>query len=83
MSQLYLLFDSMSMINSIIKVFLQIISYYVNLRFTDSELSIKRFYRNLSGDRIPAFNTILKVIAALDIKLHAEPVKSRKNRAAV
>ncbi|HPS58359.1 MAG TPA: putative addiction module antidote protein [Spirochaetota bacterium] len=49
----------------------------------DAGLSRESLYKALSGDRIPAFDTILKVIGALGIKLHAEPVKTRKHRAAV
>ncbi len=47
----------------------------------DAGLSRESLYKALSGDRIPAFNTILKVIAALGIKLHAEPVKKKKRSA--
>ena len=35
-------------------------------------LSRESLYKALSGDRIPDFNTILKVVAALGLKLHAE-----------
>ncbi len=40
----------------------------------DAGLSRESLYKALSGDRNPNFNTILKVIAALGIKLHAEAV---------
>jgi probable addiction module antidote protein len=35
-------------------------------------LSRESLYKALSGDRVPAFDTILKVISALGLKLHAE-----------
>ena len=35
-------------------------------------LSRESLYKTLSGDRIPSFDTILKVIDALGLKLHAE-----------
>ena len=38
----------------------------------DAGLSRESLYKALSGDRIPAFDTILKVISALGLKLHAE-----------
>lgn len=38
----------------------------------DTGLSRESLYKALSGDRVPNFDTILKVIAALGIKLHAE-----------
>jgi DNA-binding phage protein len=37
-------------------------------------LSRKSFYKALSGDRSPDFQTILKVIGALELKLSAEVV---------
>lgn len=49
----------------------------------DAGLSRESLYKALSGDRSPAFDTILKVIDALGIKLHAEPVKTKKHRVAV
>ena len=36
-------------------------------------LSRESLYKALSGDRSPSFDTILKVIEALGIKLHATP----------
>jgi probable addiction module antidote protein len=39
----------------------------------DTGLSRESLYKALSGDRSPTFDTILKVIQALGIKLHAEP----------
>lgn len=38
----------------------------------DAGLSRESLYKALSGERSPGFDTILKVIGALDIKLHAE-----------
>lgn len=38
----------------------------------DSGLSRESLYKALSGDRSPGIDTILKVINALGIKLHAE-----------
>ena len=40
----------------------------------DSGLSREILYKSLSGDTIPRFDTILKVIKALGLKLIAEPV---------
>ncbi len=42
----------------------------------DAGLSRESLYKALSGDRNPNFDTILKVISALGIKLHAEAVHS-------
>ena len=39
----------------------------------DAGLSRESLYKALSGDRSPGFDTILKVIGALGLKLHAEP----------
>jgi len=38
----------------------------------DASLSRESLYKALSGERSPGFDTILKVTAALGIKLHAE-----------
>lgn len=38
----------------------------------EAGLSRESLYKTLSGDRTPSFDTILKVIAALGLKLHAE-----------
>lgn len=38
----------------------------------DAGLSRESLYKALSGDRIPSFDTILKIVAALGLKLHAE-----------
>ena len=37
----------------------------------DTGLSRESLYKALSGERIPGFDTILKVVSALGIKLHA------------
>jgi probable addiction module antidote protein len=37
----------------------------------DAGLSRESLYKALSGDRSPDFSTILKVVAALGLKLHA------------
>ena len=39
----------------------------------DAGLSRESLYKALSGERSPSFDTILKVIGALGLKLHAEP----------
>ena len=38
----------------------------------DSGLSRESLYKALSGERDPAFDTILKVVAALGLSLHAK-----------
>lgn len=38
----------------------------------DAGLSRESLYKALSGDRSPGFDTILKVVHALGLKLHAE-----------
>jgi probable addiction module antidote protein len=40
----------------------------------DAGLSRESLYKSLSGERKPEFATILKVIAALGLKLHAEAI---------
>lgn len=42
----------------------------------DAGLSRESLYRARSGDRSPSFDTILKVIGALGLKLHAEPTRT-------
>jgi len=42
----------------------------------DAGLSRESLYKALSGERSPGFDTILKVMAALGLKLHAEPSHS-------
>lgn len=46
----------------------------------DAGLSRESLYKALSGERSPDFDTILKVVGALGLKLHAEaaPGKSRR-----
>jgi probable addiction module antidote protein len=39
----------------------------------DAGLSRESLYKALSGERSPGFDTILKVVDALGLKLHAEP----------
>ena len=39
----------------------------------DAGLSRESLYKALSGDRSPGFDTILRVIEALGLKLHAHP----------
>lgn len=39
----------------------------------DAGLSRESLYKALSGERMPGFDTILKVLAALKIKLRVEP----------
>ncbi len=39
----------------------------------DAGLSRESLYKALSGDRTPGFDTILKVIDALGLRLHAKP----------
>lgn len=41
----------------------------------DAGLSRESLYKALSGDRAPSFDTILKVVNALGLKLHAEAVE--------
>ncbi|OGV64428.1 MAG: putative addiction module antidote protein [Lentisphaerae bacterium RIFOXYA12_FULL_48_11] len=40
----------------------------------DAGLSRESLYKALSGERSPEFDTILKVVEALGLKLHATPV---------
>jgi probable addiction module antidote protein len=49
----------------------------------DAGLSRENLYKALSGERKPGFETILKVIGALGLKLHAEaaPVTDSHGRA--
>lgn len=44
----------------------------------DAGLSRESLYKALSGERSPGFDTILKVIGALGLKLHAEVAHARK-----
>ena len=43
----------------------------------DAGLSRESLYKALSGDRTPNFDTILKVISALGLRLHAEALHSQ------
>lgn len=47
----------------------------------DAGLSRESLYKALSGERSPAFDTILKVIGALGLKLHAEAIEVKNNTA--
>ncbi len=47
----------------------------------DSGLSRESLYKALSGERTPNFDTVLKVIDALGIKLHAEAVMRNNSTA--
>ena len=40
----------------------------------EAGVSRESLYKALSGDRVPSFDTILRVISALGLKLHAEAV---------
>jgi probable addiction module antidote protein len=42
----------------------------------DAGLSRESLYKALSGERIPGFDTILKVLGALGLKLHAEAIQA-------
>jgi len=44
----------------------------------DAGLSRESLYKALSGERTPGFDTILKVVGALGLKLHAEAVQIDK-----
>ena len=44
----------------------------------DAGLSRESLYKALSGERSPGFDTILKVMAALGLKLHAEAVGGKR-----
>ena len=44
----------------------------------DAGLSRESLYKALSGERSPGFDTILKVISALGLKLHAEAAHTTK-----
>ena len=41
----------------------------------DAHVSRESLYKALSGERSPDFDTILKVLDALGLKLHAEPAR--------
>ena len=42
----------------------------------EAGLSRESLYKALSGDRMPGFDTILKVVKALGIELHAAPLRA-------
>jgi probable addiction module antidote protein len=42
----------------------------------DAGLSRESLYKALSGERSPGFDTILKVLQALGLKLHAEAIRA-------
>lgn len=42
----------------------------------DAGLSRESLYKALSGERSPGFDTILKVVSALGLKLHAQAIRS-------
>ena len=42
----------------------------------DAGLSRESLYKTLSGERTPGFDTILKVVGALGLKLHAEAIQT-------
>lgn len=44
----------------------------------DAGLSRESLYKALSGERVPGFDTILKVIAALDLELHTNAAPTPK-----
>lgn len=41
----------------------------------DAGLSRESLYKALSGERVPSFDTILKIVSALGLKLHAEAAR--------
>ncbi|HOZ47784.1 MAG TPA: putative addiction module antidote protein [Candidatus Hydrogenedentes bacterium] len=43
---------------------------------SDAGLSRESLYKALSGERNPSFDTILKVVGALGLSLHAEPART-------
>ena len=42
----------------------------------DAGVSRESLYKTLSGERTPSFDTILKVMKALGLQLHAEPAQA-------
>ena len=44
----------------------------------ESGLSRESLYKALSGDRIPGFDTVLKVLAALGLSLHTKPIRKAR-----
>jgi probable addiction module antidote protein len=47
----------------------------------DTGLSRESLYKALSGERTPGFDTILKVVGALGLKLHAEALPASDSKA--
>ena len=47
----------------------------------DAGLSRESLYKALSGERTPNFDTILKVLSALGLKLHAEAIHGNNSPA--
>ena len=47
----------------------------------DAGLSRESLYKALSGERTPGFDTILKVVGALGLKLHAEAKRTTRSTA--
>jgi len=47
----------------------------------EAGLSRESLYKALSGERTPSFDTILRVIRALGLKLHAGAVQSNDSKA--
>lgn len=47
----------------------------------DADLSRESLYKALSGERSPSFDTILKVVRALGLKLHAKAIPQAGSRA--
>jgi probable addiction module antidote protein len=45
----------------------------------DSGLSRESLYKALSGERSPSFDTILKVVSALGLKLHAQAIRTARS----
>jgi len=44
----------------------------------ESGLSRESLYKALSGERIPGFDTVLKVLAALGLSLHTKPTSKAR-----
>jgi probable addiction module antidote protein len=44
----------------------------------ESGLSRESLYKALSGDRVPGFDTVLKVLSALGLSLHTKPTSKAR-----
>jgi probable addiction module antidote protein len=44
----------------------------------ESGLSRESLYKALSGDRVPGFDTVLKVLSALGLSLHTKPISKAR-----